>query len=179
MSISGYSKISINCRVASKITKKLIMMLQQQRLHAQPPHATFVKADPHDGQKLVITTNKRPNWREDGDTSTIHTLGKKVHAPSEMVAWRQQWVPFVEFQHVGNCPWLRAATTAFSLLAAVGDCIILYYIILYYIILYYIILYYIILYYIILPVILYYIILYYIILYYIILYYIILYYIII
>ena len=42
MSISGYSKISINCRVASKTAKKANMMLQQRRLHAQPPHTTFV-----------------------------------------------------------------------------------------------------------------------------------------
>ena len=47
MSISGYSKISMNCRVASKAAKKFNMMLQQGRLHAQPPHATFVMARLH------------------------------------------------------------------------------------------------------------------------------------
>ena len=34
MSISGYSKIAINFRVASQTTKKVIMMLQQRRLLA-------------------------------------------------------------------------------------------------------------------------------------------------
>ena len=43
-------------------------------------------------------------------------IAAAINAPSEMVAWRQQWVPFVEFQHVGNCPRLRAATTAFKAL---------------------------------------------------------------